>query len=89
MKTTPSRTTRRRVLPIAAGVVAATVTGDRFAGDRQVSLTTSAGQLVGTFDALDGKVVIPFTAPASAGPLTLTLTGAQTGKVVTAKVTVR
>jgi len=66
-----------------------TVTGNRFAGDRQVSLTTSAGQLVGTFDVLDGKVVIPFTAPASAGPLTLTLTGAQTGKVVTAKVTVR
>jgi alkaline phosphatase len=66
-----------------------TVTGSRFAGDRQVTLTTSAGDLVGTYDVIDGKVVIPFTAPATSGPLTLTLTGAQTGKVVTAKVTVR
>ncbi|WP_435092104.1 alkaline phosphatase [Clavibacter michiganensis] len=66
-----------------------TVTGNRFAGDRQVTLTTSAGDLVGTYDVIDGKVAIPFTAPATAGPLTLTLTGVQTGKVVTAKVTVR
>ncbi|MBM7411395.1 alkaline phosphatase [Clavibacter michiganensis] len=66
-----------------------TVTGSRFAGDRQVTLTTSAGDLVGTYDVIDGKVAIPFTAPATAGPLTLTLTGVQTGKVVTAKVTVR
>ncbi|RII94915.1 alkaline phosphatase [Clavibacter michiganensis] len=66
-----------------------TVTGSRFAGDRQVTLTTSAGDLVGTYDVVDGKVVIPFTAPATSGPLTLTLTGVQTGKVVTAKVTVR
>ena len=66
-----------------------TITGTRFAGDRQVTLTTSAGELVGTFDVIDGKVTIPFTAPATSGPLTLTLTGAQTGKVVTAKVTVR
>ncbi|MBF4622236.1 alkaline phosphatase [Clavibacter sp. VKM Ac-2542] len=66
-----------------------TVTGNRFAGDRQLTLTTSAGDLVGTYDVIDGKVAIPFTAPATAGPLTLTLTGVQTGKVVTAKVTVR
>ncbi|PPF52713.1 alkaline phosphatase [Clavibacter michiganensis] len=66
-----------------------TITGTRFAGDRQVTLTTSAGELVGTFDVIDGKVTIPFTAPATSGPLTLTLTGAQTGKVVTAKVTLR
>jgi alkaline phosphatase len=66
-----------------------TITGNRFAGDRQVTLTTSAGDLVGTYDVIDGKVAIPFTAPATSGPLTLTLTGVQTGKVVTAKVTVR
>jgi alkaline phosphatase len=66
-----------------------TVTGNRFAGDRQVTLTTSAGDMVGTFDVIDGKVTIPFTAPTTSGPLTLTLTGAQTGKTVTAKVTVR
>jgi alkaline phosphatase len=66
-----------------------TVTGSRFAGDRQVTLTTSAGDLVGTYDVIDGRVVIPFTAPATSGPLTLTLTGVQTGKVVSAKVTVR
>jgi hypothetical protein len=39
-----------------------TITGARFAGDRQVTLTTSAGDLVGTFDVIDGKVTIPFTA---------------------------
>ncbi|MDO4039312.1 alkaline phosphatase [Clavibacter michiganensis] len=66
-----------------------TITGNRFAGDRQVTLTTSTGELVGTFDVIDGKVTIPFTAPTTSGPLTLTLTGVQTGKVVTAKVTVR
>ncbi|OUE09735.1 Alkaline phosphatase precursor [Clavibacter michiganensis] len=66
-----------------------TITGTRFAGDRQVTLTTSAGDLVGTFDVIDGKVTIPFTSPATSGPLTLTLTGAQTGKAVTAKVTLR
>jgi alkaline phosphatase len=54
-----------------------------------VTLTTSAGDMVGTFDVIDGKVTIPFTAPTTSGPLTLTLTGVQTGKIVTAKVTVR
>ncbi|WP_172582638.1 alkaline phosphatase [Subtercola boreus] len=66
-----------------------TITGTRFNGDRQVTVTSSIGATVGTFDVIDGKVTVPFTAPNTAGDVTLTLTGVQSGKSFPVKITVK
>ena len=66
-----------------------TLTGARFGADRQVIVTSSTGASLGSFDVIDGTVSVPFTAGQTSGAVTLTATGVQTGKAVTAKVTVR
>jgi alkaline phosphatase len=62
----------------------------RFAGDRQVSVTLTPGDVaLGTVDLIGGGAEVAFTAPAEAGRYTLTATGVQSGKQVSAQIRVR
>lgn len=63
-----------------------TVTGSRFAGDRQVCVRLGDTDL-GTLDLVDGTASTTWRA--ERGGTTLTFTGVQTGKVATAQVRVR
>lgn len=63
-----------------------TVTGERFAGDRQVRVQVGSTDL-GTVDVVDGRASVAWTAERGAG--TVTVTGVQTGKQATASVRVR
>ena len=66
------------------------VSGERFSGDRQLSGTVSkAGEALVTKDLISGTAEWTIVAPSAKGSYTVTLTGAQTGKSVTAKFTVR
>lgn len=53
-----------------------TVTGTRFAGDRQVT-ATAGSQDLGTFDVIDGSVRVAYAAPAKRGDVVVTLHGVQ------------
>ncbi|WP_439688431.1 alkaline phosphatase [Curtobacterium sp. SP.BCp] len=63
-----------------------TVTGSRFAGDRQVRVQLGDTDL-GTLDLVDGTAATTWRA--ERGTTTFTFTGVQTGKVATAQVRVR
>ncbi|GAB2457716.1 alkaline phosphatase [Conyzicola lurida] len=76
--------TDRRVKPGAT----VTVSASRFGGDRQVRAVIGSTDL-GTVDVIGGEARISTTAPKAPGDYTVTVTGAQTGKVVTTKFTVR
>ncbi|MCU1424044.1 MAG: alkaline phosphatase [Microbacteriaceae bacterium] len=67
-----------------------TVKADRFGGDRQVSASMAPGRAVlEPTDIIDSAATISFTAPTALGDYTVTVTGAQSGKQVTAKFTVK
>jgi alkaline phosphatase len=63
-----------------------TVTGSKFAGDRQVRVTVGATDL-GTVDVIDGTAAVQWKAVA--GKATVTVTGVQSGKQATKQVRVR
>jgi alkaline phosphatase len=68
-----------------------TATAAGLAGDRQVTGTAEIdGDTVdlGTADLVNGTASFSLTAPADLGPIEITLTGVQTGTVLTATVTV-
>jgi alkaline phosphatase len=59
------------------------------AGDRQVTVEVDGEPVdLGTADLIDGSASFTLTAPAALGPIEVTLTGVQTGTVLTATVTV-
>ena len=61
-----------------------------FRGDRQLLASTSQGPVdLGSYDLIDGIVRVPLTASDVPGKYTVTLTGAQTGKSVVVKFTVK
>ncbi|ROQ41529.1 alkaline phosphatase [Frondihabitans sp. PhB188] len=64
-----------------------TITGTKFAGDRQVSVTVGSADL-GTFDVIDGSVSVKLTAPVKLGDVAITLSGVQTGHDAVAKIRV-
>ncbi|WP_411701272.1 alkaline phosphatase [Conyzicola sp.] len=67
-----------------------TLKADRFGGDRQLSGTVSPGDTpLGPVDVVDSSAAFSFTAPTEPGDYTVTVVGAQSGKQVTAKFTVR
>lgn len=67
-----------------------TVYAEQFAGDRQVSGSLKPGAVdVGTADVLGGAATWTFTAPDDPGHYTATVTGAQSGKQLTADFTVK
>jgi alkaline phosphatase len=63
-----------------------TVTGSRFAGDRQVRVAVGSTDL-GTVDVIDGTASVRWTAVA--GKATVTVTGVQSGKQASTQVRVR
>lgn len=63
-----------------------TVTGTRFAGDRQVRVTVGSTDL-GTVDVIDGTASVVWKA--TAGKSTVTVTGVQSGKQASKQVRVR
>jgi alkaline phosphatase len=66
------------------------VKADRFGGDRQLSATVTPGETaVGPVDVIDSAATLSFSAPTAPGEYTVTVTGAQTGKQVTTKFTVK
>jgi alkaline phosphatase len=66
------------------------VRADRFGGDRQLSATVTPGETaVGPVDVIDSAATLSFSAPTAPGEYTVTVTGAQTGKQVTTKFTVK
>jgi len=66
-----------------------TASATGFAGDRQVTAELNGEPVEnGLIDVIDGQVAYAFTAPAALGPVTVTLTGVQSGVVLTATVTV-
>jgi len=66
-----------------------TATATGFAGDRQVTAELNGEPVEnGLIDVIDGQAAYAYTAPAALGPVTVTLTGVQSGVVVTATVTV-
>ncbi|WP_213815415.1 alkaline phosphatase [Glaciihabitans sp. dw_435] len=72
---------------VSAGATV-TVSASRFAGDRQVlgSIGTTA---LGSSDVINGSARFTFTAPTTPGRYSVTVTGAQSGKAVSVKFTVR
>jgi alkaline phosphatase len=67
-----------------------TVSADGFGGDRQISGTVAPGDVpVGTADVIDGAATPTFTAPEEPGHYTVTVTGAQSGKQVSAELKVK
>ena len=67
-----------------------TVSANRFGGDRQIGATLQPGETtIGTADVIDGAAQLTFTAPAEPGEYIVIVTGAQTGKQVTARLLVR
>jgi alkaline phosphatase len=67
-----------------------TVDAAGFFGDRQVSGSTTPGDLaLGTADVIDGSATLSFTAPDEPGDYAVTVTGTQSGKEVTAKFRVK
>lgn len=64
-----------------------TLTGTRFAGDRQVTVTAGSEQL-GTFDVIDGTVTLKYTAPAKTGDVAVTFHGVQSDKDAVVKLRV-
>ena len=65
------------------------VSAERFSGDRQVSGTVGkTGQELTTKDLISGTAEWTIVAPSAKGTYTVKLTGAQTGKTVSAKFTV-
>jgi alkaline phosphatase len=67
-----------------------TVTADRFGGDRQVTATLApAATALGTADVIDSSAKLSFTAPTAPGDYVVTVAGAQSGKQVAVKFTVR
>jgi alkaline phosphatase len=66
-----------------------TATATGFAGDRQVTAELNGEPVEnGLIDVIDGQAAYAFTSPAALGPITVTLTGVQSGVVVTATITV-
>jgi len=66
-----------------------TATATGFAGDRQVTAELNGEPVEnGLIDVIDGQAAYAFTSPAALGPISVTLTGVQSGVVVTATVTV-
>ena len=60
-----------------------------FAGDRQVTAELNGEPVEnGLIDVIDGQAAYAFTSPAALGPITVTLTGVQSGVVVTATIAV-
>ena len=66
-----------------------TATATGFAGDRQVTAALDGEPVdLGLVDVVDGQAAYAFTAPAELGTATVTLTGVQSGVVVSADVVV-
>jgi alkaline phosphatase len=63
-----------------------TVTGSKFAGDRQVRVQVGSTDL-GTVDVIDGSASVQWKAVA--GKATVTITGVQSGKQAAKQVRVR
>ena len=67
-----------------------TLNADRFGGDRQVTATLDPGATaLGTADVIDSSAKLTFTAPTTPGDYVVTVAGAQSGKQVTVKFTIR
>jgi alkaline phosphatase len=64
-----------------------TITGTRFAGDRQVT-ATAGSQDLGTVDVIDGTVTLKYTALTKTGDVAITLRGVQSDATAVAKVRV-
>jgi len=77
---------RRDVAPGAS----VSLSARKFDGDRQVTAVVDPGATaVGSADVIGGDATLTFTAPKKAGDYTVTVTGAQSGKQVVVKFTVK